>query len=507
MKCTLTALIAILALSSDARAQDPDNAFGGAAGQIRQRLEESVAELNQLRERAAAEKIPLSRKLAGLESELSRVRGEFRETTRLLDSRALDLANLRNEIESRRGEAIYLSNLLDEYNRNFESRLHIAEMQRYRGTLEEAKLALEDNDLSPQEAFEAQLKMLSVSLDRLENALGGDRFEGAGVAPDGLVKNGAFVIAGPAAVFLSEDGEVVGTAEQRLGSLEPAIAPFSDPQDAEAAKRLVETSSGHFPLDPTLGNAHKIERTGETLMEHIQKGGPVMIPIFALAGAAFLVAVFKWSGMAFVRAPSNRKMQALLDAVARNDFKDAKKRAKSIGGPVGKMLTAGAEHLGEPRELIEEVMYEKMLESRLILERYLPFIAISAASAPLLGLLGTVTGIINTFKLITVFGSGDVKTLSGGISEALITTEFGLIVAIPSLMLHALLSRRARGIVNRMEKAAVAFVNQVAKTKPKPEEKTGSGHPRSGGRGNADGREYPESAAQPLPEMGGGGTA
>jgi hypothetical protein len=75
-----------------------------------------------------------------------------------------------------------------------------------------------------------------------------------------------------------------------------------------------------------------------------------------------------------------------------------------------------------------------------------------------------VTGIINTFKLITVFGSGDVKTLSGGISEALITTEFGLIVAIPSLLLHSFLSRKARGIVGRLEAAAVALVNQVAKT-------------------------------------------
>jgi hypothetical protein len=110
-------------------------------------------------------------------------------------------------------------------------------------------------------------------------------------------------------------------------------------------------------------------------------------------------------------------------------------------------------------------MYETVLATRLRLQRMLPFIAICAASAPLLGLLGTVTGIINTFKLITVFGSGDVKTLSGGISEALITTEFGLIVAIPSLLLHAFLSRKARSVIDQMEKAAVAFVNRVVKAR------------------------------------------
>jgi hypothetical protein len=76
-----------------------------------------------------------------------------------------------------------------------------------------------------------------------------------------------------------------------------------------------------------------------------------------------------------------------------------------------------------------------------------------------------VTGIINTFKLITVFGIGDVKTLSGGISEALITTKFGLIVAVPSLLLHAFLSRKARSAIDQMEKAAIAFANQVSKAR------------------------------------------
>ena len=109
-------------------------------------------------------------------------------------------------------------------------------------------------------------------------------------------------------------------------------------------------------------------------------------------------------------------------------------------------------------------MYEQVLTTRLRLQGLLPFIAICAASAPLLGLLGTVTGIINTFKMITIFGSGDVKSLSGGISEALITTKFGLIVAIPSLLLHAFLSRKARGVVGRMEAAGVAFINQIGKT-------------------------------------------
>jgi biopolymer transport protein ExbB len=269
---------------------------------------------------------------------------------------------------------------------------------------------------------------------------------------------------GPAAWFLSDDGSVVGTAEQRLGSLEPAVVPFTVPEMTDAARDFVERAEGSMPLDPTLGNAHKIAAIEETFLEHVMKGGPVMYPIFGMAAAALLVALFKWLSLSLIGKPSKKQVQGLLDAVAQGNEEEAGSRARKMRGPVGRMLAAGVEHLREPRELIEEVMYERVLTTRLKVQSYLPFVAICAASAPLLGLLGTVTGIINTFKQITVFGTGDPKMLSGGISEALITTKFGLVVAIPSLLLHAYLSRKARGVVGGMEAAAVAFSNQVSKT-------------------------------------------
>ena len=112
--------------------------------------------------------------------------------------------------------------------------------------------------------------------------------------------------------------------------------------------------------------------------------------------------------------------------------------------------------------MIEEILYEKMLHTKPKLERMLPFLSLAAATSPLLGLLGTVTGMINTFKLITVFGTGDPKRLSSGISEALVTTEYGLIIAVPCLLLFALLSRKAKGILASMEQTAVGFVNGLA---------------------------------------------
>jgi biopolymer transport protein ExbB len=113
-------------------------------------------------------------------------------------------------------------------------------------------------------------------------------------------------------------------------------------------------------------------------------------------------------------------------------------------------------------ELSEDIMAEALMEAQPKFERFLSFIAVTAAIAPLLGLLGTVTGIIKTFEMMGVFGAGDPKPLIGGISEALITTELGLILAIPALLFHALLSRRAQSLLAKMERASVAMVNGLA---------------------------------------------
>lgn len=460
----VTCLVSLRFVHAENSPESSEGSFTSAAATVQRQLDESLSELGTLRGRIVGEKIQLNRRLNELEDELVKVRLEYQKASRLLDSHTLDLNNLRNEIKSRQEEASYLSNLLSEYIRNFEARLHIAEIQRYREQLDAAKLAPENSNLSGQETYRPQVALVEVSVERLYDALGGTRFDGTAVVASGLVKSGTFVLIGPVAFFRSEDGQDIGTAEQRLGSLEPTVISFENARDAVAAAQIITSARGNFPLDPTLGSAHKIEAVGETLWEHIRKGGPVMIPILALGCAALSVALYKWIAMFSLRNPSQERIQALLNAVARHDKEDIRREVNAIDGPIGKMLVSGIEHLNEPHELIEEVMYETVLATRLKLQGMLPFIAISASSAPLLGLLGTVTGIINTFKLITVFGSGDVKSLSGGISEALITTEFGLIIAVPSLLLHAFLSRKVRGVLAQMEKVAVAFINQIRKT-------------------------------------------
>lgn len=445
---------------------EKSSSFDTAARKAQDDLERSLKELTELRERIAAEKLPLSRELHRLESRLADARAEQRDMGRGLDTSSLDLNALQARIQARRDEKTYLSNLLEEYVRNFETRVHITELQRYRDVLERARNAPEQHDLTPEQVFRAQVDLVAASLDRLFEIAGGATFDGRAVGGNGRVRDVRFALIGPIGFYRALDGEEAGLAEQRLGSLEPNAVPFNDPEKAAEISRLVAGNGGRMLLDPTMGNARKVAETHESLLEHISKGGPVMVPILLLAASALLVAIAKWVQILKIRTPSASKLQPLLDDLRRGDYRGATGRAGKLQGPTGEMLRAGLEHIREPKELVEEVMFEKTLETRLRLQSFLPFVAVSAAAAPLLGLLGTVTGIINTFKLITVFGTGDAQTLSSGISEALITTEFGLIVAIPSLLLHAYLSRRARRMTDGMEKTAISFLNRISATSP-----------------------------------------
>jgi biopolymer transport protein ExbB len=131
--------------------------------------------------------------------------------------------------------------------------------------------------------------------------------------------------------------------------------------------------------------------------------------------------------------------------------------------PVLNVLAAGLSGRHEDRETLENILQEAILREVPRLERFLSVLAVFGAVAPLLGLLGTVTGMIDTFRVITLYGTGDPRMMSGGISEALLTTELGLAVAIPIMLVHTFLTRRVDHLVGDMEEKAVALTNIIQK--------------------------------------------
>jgi biopolymer transport protein ExbB len=145
--------------------------------------------------------------------------------------------------------------------------------------------------------------------------------------------------------------------------------------------------------------------------------------------------------------------------VSEGKLEAALEASRQLKGATYRVLAAAVRNLERDRAHIEDIISEQILHESTYLNRFGSLIMVIAAVAPLLGLLGTVTGMISTFDIITEFGTGDPKLLSGGISIALVTTEIGLAVAIPALIFGNLLSGWAESIKDEMEKTALHVIN------------------------------------------------
>lgn len=197
------------------------------------------------------------------------------------------------------------------------------------------------------------------------------------------------------------------------------------------------------------------------MWELFQAGGPFMWAI-ALCSilAAAIVAERMWTLQQRRVMPPDltRRIWALVESGQVNDKVIA---ALEVNSPLGKILATGLQHRHRPRELMMERIQDAGRHVAHELDRFLNTLGTIAGVAPLLGLLGTVTGIIKAFNVIYSGGLGDPRALSGGISEALLTTAFGLMVAIPSYVAYRYLRGRVDGTVVQIEKDVVRFADAL----------------------------------------------
>lgn len=467
MKKHIFVFLSLLISVSIASAQK----FDSARSIVKKDLEDSLAELSTVRESIAKEKIPLLQEVSKLENEVQELSREQKKLLQKRDNKDLGLNQLRTLVKSLKDQNEYTASLLDEFVRTFETRINFSETQLYAEVAEEARLGLEDVNIDEATRFGKQLDVLGAALDRLEKVVGGYTFKGKALTPNEDIEEGTFGVFGPSVYFSSKSSDLAGISFSKLNAAEAAIAVPGEGY-AEGIRGLLENGDGTIPADATLGKALKIEQGKDSIAEHLAKGGSVGYVIISLGIACLILGLIKIIGITSFKTPSLNQVQSVLSHVERGRIKKAESESAQIRGTGGELLETGIANIHERRGTLEELLFEKILGVRPKLEKFLPFIAITAAAAPLLGLLGTVTGMIKTFNLITIFGTGDAKSLSSGISEALVTTELGLVVAIPSLILHGMLSRMAKEKISSLEQIAVSFVNGTSSVRNKNQEDT-----------------------------------
>ncbi len=218
---------------------------------------------------------------------------------------------------------------------------------------------------------------------------------------------------------------------------------------------LTGASSGQHAigLDPTRGQLLSLLVQSPSLMERIAQGKTVGYVIITLGIFGLLMAIWRLLFLASVGAKISRQSKNLNNPTADN--------------PLGRVLSVGGDG-GTDIETMELKLGEAILRETPKLNAMLPLLKIIAVVAPLLGLLGTVTGMIVTFQAITLYGAGDPKLMAGGISTALVTTVLGLCVAIPMVFLHTLVNSRAKRMTQILQEEAAGMLAERA-------ERSGSG--------------------------------
>lgn len=260
-----------------------------------------------------------------------------------------------------------------------------------------------------------------------------------------------------------------GSSNEGSGSLVPAGAGnlklwgASTPDTAESLANKEQPEQLEFFLFESRDKA--IEETPEKTWRSVVESGGVIGWIIVGLGIIGLVLIAIRVYLLITNSSDTQKLTAQVTNHLNNgEVKQAKDICQAGECAITRVLESTLRHIKDDRDHMDDIISEAILQESSVLNRFGTSILVIASVSPLLGLLGTVTGMISTFDIITEFGTGDPKLLSGGISIALVTTELGLIVAIPTLLLGSLLSAWSENIKLDMEVAALRITNNLLGT-------------------------------------------
>lgn len=245
-----------------------------------------------------------------------------------------------------------------------------------------------------------------------------------------LVSNGKYL------TFDPKSGTIAELPKQPSGSIRSSA---QDLQNAESGF----TKVGIDPTGPTGGSLLAALISSPTLEDRFHQGGIVgyIIAIVGLLG--LLLAVWRYLALSGI----TRRVNAQIKSDRAN-----------TNNPLGRVLKVAEDNRGIDHESLELKLEEAVLKERPPIEAGITLLKIISMVAPLMGLLGTVVGMIQTFQAITIFGAGDPKTMAGGISSALVTTVLGLVVAIPTVLLHTWLNGKAQRVIHILDERSAGII-------------------------------------------------
>ncbi len=202
-------------------------------------------------------------------------------------------------------------------------------------------------------------------------------------------------------------------------------------------------------------------KTSTKIAEWFKAGGVIMYPLVGLLVWALVLVALKLLQYSRKHRNTEKMSREVLQLLKKGERAKALEYSRNHKGVVARVVSVVIDRSEVDRSSAEKSVKEILLEEVPLLNRHLATLGVIAGAAPLLGLLGTVTGMIHLFTVITQYGTSDPKILAGGISEALVTTQTGLSIAIPILLIHNALRNRSQSIQNEMQTSAMRVLNRI----------------------------------------------
>ncbi|HZZ20919.1 MAG TPA: MotA/TolQ/ExbB proton channel family protein [Opitutaceae bacterium] len=456
-------ILSALVLATGLRAQETfDDAMKRATADYGGRLQKAADELNTTRTRIAGEKAPLLQEMRSAEDRIVTAESEIeRLETNKADSTE-SRRKLLSDLDAIRKNTTYVGTLAHDGLAAYTESLAPGEGQFLTDPTQAIGQKLDD---SAGASGVAAMDVADYLLERTRRALGGYTAPGSSLVDgNNEVLKGTFAFVGPETFFLADQGGAAGTVRPRAGSAYPVTYVLQGWNAAEALA-FFQGKSGTIVADASGGKALRLKETKGTLIEHIQKGGLVAYAIIGVGLLALIMVIQKSVDLAKLSIDSPAAIRDCLAKVASGPGSEAEKAIRAMKPAVKELYSVGLQFVSAPKEVLEEHLQSVLLRQRLHFERRLSLLSVIATAAPLMGLLGTVVGMVKTFALITVFGTGNAGKLASGISEVLIATELGLVVAIPTLIAHGFLAHRIQRNLSLLEKDALDFVTAAEASK------------------------------------------
>ncbi len=367
------------------------------------------------------------------------------------------LLDLNKQVDSKKKKLSKMTTTLNESEENGDITGNVVNQARL--SLSEYGIKISDDNKTSniaklEQAFSSASK-LYVTLSSLQNT------KGDFYLPDGKRVKGDIVKVGNIAAY--------GISPDATGALAPAgngaYKLWNAVGSSDDAKALY-AGEMRDPLDIFI--YENLDKEADyvkekTVGDTIEGGGTIGYIILVLGAFGLLLLVFRVLNLMKAGSNVDKITAIVVNKVENGRGHEALEAVKNFEGSTARVIKSLLRNIGKEREHVEDIVMESILNESSQIDRFGNFVLVIAAVAPLLGLLGTVTGMIETFDVITEFGTGDPKLLSGGISAALVTTMLGLIVAIPLLLLGNLLSGWAQNIKDSMEQSALHIVNLYEK--------------------------------------------